>query len=35
VVSLEAAGLLGDEAPAMIDDQISATLAAARSTPRT
>jgi AcrR family transcriptional regulator len=35
VVSLEAAGLLGDQAPAMIDDLVSATLAATRSTPRT
>ena len=30
VVSLEAAGLLGDEAPVMIDDLISAMLAAVR-----
>lgn len=30
VVSLEAAGLLGDEAPVMLDDLVSATLAAPR-----
>ena len=35
VVSLEAAGLLGDQAPAMIDDLISATLAEHRGVPRT
>jgi AcrR family transcriptional regulator len=34
VVSLEAAGLLGDEAPAMLDDLVSAALAASRNPPQ-
>lgn len=34
VVSLESAGLLGDEAPAMLDDLVSAALAASRNPPQ-
>ena len=34
VVSLESAGLLGDEAPAMLDDLVSAALAAAWKPPQ-
>jgi len=34
VVSLESAGLLGDEAPAMLDDLVRAALAASRNPPQ-